>query len=382
MLIRKEWEEFEKKFLAPYASKSCESKGRKFYEPEHLYRTCFQRDRDRIIHSAAFRRLEYKTQVFLIHEGDYFRTRLTHTIEVSQIAKTIAKVLRLNEDLTEAIALAHDLGHTPFGHAGEEILNELMKEEGGFNHNLQGLRVVEFLEERYPNFRGLNLTWEVREGIAKHSSNFKEFSDKIEEYEPQKNPSLEAQIVSLADEIAYDSHDLDDGLKNKMLEESSLKKLEIYKRTEKEIKSQYANLSKKLKIRLIIRRLIDWQVSDLIDTTRKRLKKFNIRNVEEVRNFGEFLVSFSKEMQDLRAPLREFLFFNLYKHQKVVRMACKAKRILKELFYAFEKNPEQLPPDFQNMIKRGTQLKRVVCDYIAGMTDRYAYQEYKNLFLP
>ncbi len=382
MFIRKEWQDFEKKSLAPYACKSYESRGRKFFESEHLYRTCFQRDRDRIIYSSAFRRLEYKTQVFLIREGDYFRTRLTHTIEVSQIARTIAKVLRLNEDLTEAIALAHDLGHTPFGHAGEEMLNELMKEEGGFNHNLQGLRVVELLEERYPNFRGLNLTWEVREGIAKHSANFKEFSEKIKEYEPQKNSSLEAQIVSLADEIAYDSHDLDDGLKNKMLEESSLKKLEIYKRVEKEVKSQYKNLNRKLKIRLIIRKLIDWQVSDLIKNTREKIKKYDIKNVEDVRNCRELLASFSKEMQDLRIPLREFLFSNLYRHYRVVRMACKAKKILKELFIAFKNNPEQLPPDFQNMIKKGESVLRVICDYIAGMTDRYAYQEYKNLFLP
>jgi len=259
------------------------SRGRKFKEEEHSYRNIYQRDRDRIIHSAAFRRLEYKTQVFVYHEGDYYRTRLTHTIEVAQIARTIAKALMLNEDLVEAIALAHDLGHTPFGHAGEEALNTLMKSHGGFNHNLQTLRIVDTLEERYPNFKGLNLTWEVREGIAKHTTNY-DSATKISEFRPNKMPTLEAQVVDIADEIAYDNHDLDDGITSGLINENSLFSLNLWKEAEEHIKSKVGEIESKIKKYQIIRFLIDTLVSDLINQSKKNILSSKISSIEDVRN--------------------------------------------------------------------------------------------------
>ncbi|MDD5059632.1 MAG: deoxyguanosinetriphosphate triphosphohydrolase [Candidatus Omnitrophica bacterium] len=372
--------EFEEKFLAPYAMKSCDSRGRVYKEAEHPYRLCYQRDRDRIIHSAAFRRLEYKTQVFVNHEGDYYRTRLTHSIEVSQIARTIANALRLNTDLTEAIALAHDLGHTPFGHSGEEILNELMKKSGGFNHNLQGLRVVDCLEQRYPDFPGLNLSWEVREGIVKHSSVF-DIAVRIKEFLPEKSPTLETQLVDVADEIAYDNHDLDDGLTSGLIKESDLEGLEIWKKINHKISQKYDKIEFNYRKYLIIRGLINLQVTDLIQATQAEITRLKIKKYTDPHKIGKKIVDFSKEVKELRKPLRDLLMQKLYHHYRVMRMSTKAKRFIKELFCEYIIHPQQLPSEIQqNIPKEG--VKRVVCDYIAGMTDRYALDEYKKLFDP
>jgi dGTPase len=380
MLNQNQIKEFEEKFLAPYAAKSADSRGRNWPEKEHAYRTCYQRDRDRIVHSAAFRRLEYKTQVFVNHEGDYYRTRLTHTIEVAQIARTIAAALRLNTDLTEAVALAHDLGHTPFGHSGEEALNELMARHGGFNHNLQGLRVVDCLEERYPDFPGLNLTWEVREGIVKHSSAFDK-AVKIKELCPDLKPSLETQIVDIADEIAYDNHDLDDGITSGLLKESELEDLEIWKNIWLDISKKYDKISSERKKYLIIRSLINIQVTDLIQETEKRINKCGLKSSADVRKAPQKIVSFSKTMTELRKPLREFLMHRLYRHYRVIRMSNKAKLFIQELFKYYLDKPEALPTSMQAKIAKDGR-RRVVCDYIAAMTDRYALDEYKKLFDP
>jgi dGTPase len=380
MLNQEQIKAFEDNFLAAYAMKSYNTRGRVHKEKEHPYRSVYQRDRDRIIHSAAFRRLEYKTQVFVNHEGDYYRTRLTHTIEVAQIARTIAAALRLNVDLTEAIALAHDLGHTPFGHSGEDALDELMKKFGGFNHNLHGLRVVDLLEERYPDFPGLNLSWEVREGIIKHSSAF-DRSVKIKNLAPQELPTLETQVVDIADEIAYDNHDLDDGITSGLLKEANLEKLPIWNNISKETDRKYAKILPERRKYLIIRSLIDMQVTDLIHETEKRINKLKLKSCTQAKRLDSKLVSFSKSMQDSRKPLRTFLMENLYHHYRVIRMSNKAKRFIQELFKIYINNPKQLPPHIQkNIPADGT--RRVICDYIAGMTDRYALDEYKKLFDP
>ncbi|MFH1825587.1 MAG: deoxyguanosinetriphosphate triphosphohydrolase [Candidatus Firestonebacteria bacterium] len=375
LLTREKLEDDEEKFLESYGVKSKFSKGRKIKEPEHPYRTCFQRDRDRIVHSNAFRRLEYKTQVFVIHENDYYRTRLTHTIEVTQIARTIAKALRLNEDLVEAIALAHDLGHTPFGHSGEEKLNKLMKKYGGFEHNKQSLRIVDELEERYPEFSGLNLTYEVREGLAKHKTDFdnslsKEFKTRF--------PSLEARVVNLADEIAYCSHDLDDGIKSNLIKIDDVDKLEICK----EISQKLSNLSFEKRRYLLVRNIINTLSTDLINETVKNLKIYKIKSVNDVRNVNKPIVSFSSVMIKKKKELREFLFKNLYKHYKVVRMEVKAHKILEDLFNTYLKNFNKiLPSDLLEKIKKYYK-EQIVCDFIAGMTDRYALEEHKKLFDP
>lgn len=367
-------------FLAPYAMKSYNSRGRVYKEDEHPYRSCYQRDRDRIIHSAAFRRLEYKTQVFVNHEGDYYRTRLTHSIEVSQIARTVASTLRLNMDLTEAIALAHDLGHTPFGHSGEEALNDLMRSCGGFNHNLQGLRVVDCLEERYPDFPGLNLSWEVREGIVKHSSSF-DVAGRIKEFFPKRAPTLETQAVDVADEIAYDNHDLDDGLTSGLIKEKDLENFEIWEKINRKIDRKYAKIDPALRKYLIIRSLIDLQVSDLIQETRKNIARFKVKKYADLAKTHVRIVDFSKDVRTLRKPLRQFLMQRLYHHYRVMRMSIKAKRFIRELFREYLRAPAQLPSEVQLKIPRDG-LRRVVCDYIAGMTDRYALDEYKKLFNP
>ncbi|MGA2774778.1 MAG: deoxyguanosinetriphosphate triphosphohydrolase [Candidatus Omnitrophota bacterium] len=380
MLNQRQIREYEDVFLAPYAMKSCNSKGRKYPEKEHAYRSVYQRDRDRIIHSAAFRRLEYKTQVFVNHEGDYYRTRLTHTIEVAQIARTIASALRLNTDLTEAIALAHDLGHTPFGHSGEEVLNELMKDCGGFNHNVHGLRVVDYLEERYPGFPGLNLSWEVREGIVRHSSLFDK-AGKIREFSAKEMPTLETQVVDIADEVAYDNHDIDDGLTSGLIREGELERLAIWENINRQIGSKYAKINVELRKYQIIRSLIDIQVTDLISQTENNLKRLKLDSAFKAKKCGIKVVVFSKEMLDLRKPLRKFLMADLYHHYRVVRMSNKAKRFITELFKDYLKKPEQLPAQIQKKIPKDG-VKRVVCDYIAGMTDRYALDEYKKLFYP
>lgn len=374
-------EEFENKYLASYAMKSCLSKGRRYKEKEHSYRSCYQRDRDRVIHSAAFRRLEYKTQVFVNYEGDYYRTRLTHTLEVAQIARTIASSLRLNSDLVEAVALAHDLGHTPFGHSGEEALNELMKDYGGFNHNLQGLRTVDTLEERYPEFPGLNLSWEVREGIVRHSS-FYDKGAKVEEFQINRMPTLETQIVDIADEIAYNNHDLDDGLTSGLLDESGLNKVELWNLAIQKTSASHHRLSAQLRRYQIIRVLIDLQVTNLINETQRRIRQARIKSINDVLNNKEKLVAFSPEMMRLRLPLKDFLMQNLYQHYRVIRMSNKARRFIGELFNVYMDNLEQLPKHESLRLKREEDPRRIVCDYIAGMTDRCALDEYKKLFDP
>jgi len=366
------------KKISVFGMSSKYSRGRRYPEKEHPYRDIYQRDRDRIIHSTAFRKLEYKTQVFVYHEGDYYRTRLTHTLEVSQIARTISRVLGLNEDLVEAIALAHDLGHTPFGHAIEEVLDDLMKEEGGFDHNSQGLRVVDFLEKRYPNFSGLNLSYETREGIIRHSasSKIRNFVD-ISEFFLDKQPTLEAQVVDLADEIAYDNHDLDDGLKSNMIYDGDLERISIWNMVSKKIKKEYSNLNKDLYKYLIIRNLIDIEVTDLIKNTLKNIKKMKINSFREVKQCEERVATFSKDMNDLRKELRNFLYKNLYCHFRVLKMSDKAKRFIKAIFEIYSNNPMLLPADL-----RGKSIKRAICDYISGMTDMYALEEYNRLFNP
>ena len=380
MLTQKQIKEFEDAFLASYAMKSSLSRGRVYKEAQHPYRTEYQRDRDRIIHSAAFRRLEYKTQVFVNHEGDYYRTRLTHSLEVAQIARTIAQALRLNGDLTEALSLAHDLGHTPFGHSGEDALNELMAKHGGFNHNLHGLRVVDILEERYPDFPGLNLTWELREGIVKHSSAF-DTPVKIKGLAPDESPTLETQVVDIADEIAYDNHDFDDGLTSGLLREEDLEALPLWQEMYDRVMRQYAHIDAEKRKYIIIRSLINMQVTDLIQETERRIRAFKIKSAKDVKKTRAKVVSFSKELQARRMALREVLKEKLYRHYRVVRMSYKAKRFIQELFSLYVDKPEQLPMHVQKRIaKDGT--RRVVCDYIAGMTDRYALDEYKKLFDP
>lgn len=380
MLNQNKIRELEDINLAPYAMKSYRSRGRAYNEKEHPYRSAYQRDRDRIVHSAAFRRLEYKTQVFVNHEGDYYRTRLTHTIEVAQIARTIAQALRLNADLVEAIALAHDLGHTPFGHSGEEALNELMSDYGGFNHNLQGLRVVDYLEERYPDFPGLNLTWEVREGIIKHSTAF-DTAVRVKEFSAAQFPSLETQVVDIADEIAYDNHDLDDGLTSGLLEEKDLEGLAIWQELHKKISARYKKVDRDKRKYLLIRTLIDMQATDLITQAEKNIRSFKIKSYADVKKSEKKVVTFSSRMLELRRPLRALLMNKLYHHYRVMRMSIKAKRFIKELFEVYVDKPEQLPDAAQDKIKTDGVM-RVVCDYIAGMTDRYALDEYKKLFNP
>lgn len=383
MLTRQDMEEREYKLLAPYAMKSGEARGRVYKEKEHDYRSAYQRDRDRIIYSSAFRRLEYKTQVFVNHEGDYYRTRLTHTLEVAQIAKSIARALRLNEELTEAIALAHDLGHTPFGHAGEDALRELMAEHGGFEHNAQGLRVVDFLEERYPTFPGLNLTYEVREGVVKHATSFDHptIIIDIKGFEPESLPLLETQAVDIADEIAYDNHDLDDGITSGLIKESSLEKIGIWKNISNLIDKKYPAQSDEKRKYQIIRAIINNQVTDLIQESEKNIKKFKIKSPKDAKRLPGKVITFSRTMRERRKPMRQFLMENLYQHYRVVRMSDKALRFIKKLFEVYLAKPQQLPPTSRKRLS-GESPQRVICDYIAGMTDRYALDEYKKFFEP
>ena len=379
MLIREELEKREDNYLVPYAMKSMHTRGRTHPEDEHPYRSVYQRDRDRIIHSTAFRRLEYKTQVFVNHEGDYYRTRLTHTIEVAQIARSISRALCLNEDLSEAIALAHDLGHTPFGHSGEDALRILMKHHGGFEHNIQGLRVVDILEKRYSQFSGLNLSWEVRESIAKH----KTLSDdpNVIKFDLNKQPLLEAKIVDIADSIAYDNHDIDDSLKAGLITESGLEKVALWRYAKEKVKEEYNNLTKEMENIHTIKHLIDMEVTDLIEHTQLMIEKMKIKTTDDVQKCKERLVSFSPEISKKKLELQEFLQQNAYSHYRVVRMADKAKRFVEELFNAFIENPMQLPPEYQKWIEEAG-LYQGTCDYIAGMTDRFAQDEYLKLFYP
>lgn len=367
--------------LSSYAAKSTNSRGRKYEETEHAYRTPYQRDRDRIIHSAAFRRLEYKTQVFVNHEGDYYRTRLTHSLEVAQIARTLAKALALNEELTEALSLAHDLGHTPFGHAGEDILNKLMKKYGGFNHNLHTLKIVDELEERYPDFPGLNLTWETREGIIKHTTEFDK-SRIPKDLAPQEMPTLEAQIVDIADEIAYDNHDLDDGLTSGLIQEEGLNDVPFWRETKKTVTQSLNDSKSSLKRYQIIRKLISILVDDCIYESKKRLKEKHIRLLSDVKKSNIKIIDFSDAIKKKRVPLRAFLKKELYHHYRVNRMSDKAQRFIEALFNAYVKNTAMLPTEHRIKIKNTKHKHVVICDYIAGMTDRFALDEHEKLFNP
>ena len=379
MLKRRDLEKKED-LLAPYAQKSRNTKGRCYKEEEHPYRSCYQRDRDRIIYSTAFRRLEYKTQVFVNHEGDYYRTRLTHTLEVYQIAKSIARALGLNEDLVEAVSLAHDLGHTPFGHSGEDALGEIMQEHGGFEHNSQGLRVVDHLEDRYPDFPGLNLTYEVREGIIKHSTPFDRPRPAIP-FELKGSPLLEIQVVDIADEIAYDNHDLDDGITSGLIKESELKAVGLWRQTDKDVRQRYPRVKGEVLKHQIISSLINKQITDLLNRTEANIKRFNVRAAQDAFKIPERIVTMSSSMHAMRLPMREFLTEKLYKHYRVVRMSSKAHRFITSLFQVYLEKPEQLPPNTQARLKKEDK-HRVICDYIAGMTDRYALDEYKKFFEP
>jgi len=380
MLTRKKIEEEESLILAPYAVKSKDTKGRVHKEKEHDYRSAYQRDKDRVIYSTAFRRLEYKTQVFVNHEGDHYRTRLTHTLEVSQIARAIARALRLNAELVEAIALAHDVGHTPFGHSGEDTLRELLKDHGGFNHNAQGLRTVDFLEKMYPSFDGLNLTYEVREGIIKHTTSF-DVPEPSSSFGKNPQPSLEAQVVDVADEIAYDNHDLDDGLASGLLKSDALDGIAVWDNIAEIVTKEYPKIDRKIKRSQIIRTLINLQVTDVIKNTEERINKLKIESVEDARKHQEKIVGFSDDVNVLRKPLREFLVKNLYNHYRVIRMSEKAYRIMRDLFEVYTKRPEQLPPSQSVKLKKEDKYS-VVRDYIAGMTDRYAQAEYEKFFDP
>ncbi|MBI5888640.1 MAG: deoxyguanosinetriphosphate triphosphohydrolase [Deltaproteobacteria bacterium] len=374
--------ELEAMRLAPYASKSFETKGRRHREAEHPFRTPFQRDRDRIIHSNAFRRLEYKTQVFVYHEGDHYRTRLTHTIEVAQISRTIARALELNEDLSEAIALAHDLGHPPFGHSGEKVLDRLMKDHGGFEHNGHSLRIVQELEKRYPAFDGLNLTWEVREGIVKHNSEH-DRPGMNDDYEKDRPPCLEAQIVDIADEIAYNNHDIDDGLLSEMIDPDALKGVELWNGYFNEIKAAHPDADFKILKYQTIVRIINAQVTDLVDTVRAAIEEKGIKSLADVRAGKKAIARFSPAMEKKNRQLKKFLYENLYRHHRVERMADKAERIVTELFNAYKRAPRLLPPRLCSLIEHsGREKHRVICDHIAGMTDRFALDEYKKLFDP
>ncbi len=376
---RQELEQFEKQSLAPYACLSSESAGREYPQEEHPFRTRFQRDRDRIVHSKAFRRLEYKTQVFVNHEGDHYRTRLTHSIEVAQIGRSISRMLGLNEDLAEAICLAHDLGHPPFGHSGQDVMNELMKDHGGFEHNRQSLRIVTVLEERYPKFHGLNLTFEVMEGISKHFTDYD--LPEGRGFHREGQPSIEAQIANLSDEIAYNNHDLDDGLRSGMITLDQLREVEIWNDLYTQVEKDLDGAPNKLMVHETIRRLINRLVTDLIQQTEKNLQEYKIRSVEDIRKAGKSLVSFSEAIKQTNAELKKFLFKNLYRHYRVERMADKAGRILTDLFQAYQQNPKILPPEVFTR-SRGEPPHRAICDYIAGMTDRFALDEHQKLFDP
>jgi len=365
--------------LAPYAAHPSQTKGRRHVEPAAQARTEFQRDRDRIVHSTGFRRLEYKTQVFVNHEGDLFRTRLTHSLEVAQIGRSIARVLALNEDLTEAIALAHDLGHTPFGHAGQDALHECMHAHGGFEHNLQSLRVVDQLEEHYAEFDGLNLCYETREGILKHCSkeNAKQLGEIGERFLNGRRPSLEAQLANLADEIAYNNHDVDDGLRSGLITLEQLAEVELFERHAVIVRKAYPEINERRLVHEIVRRMINALVMDLLQTTQQRISDHKPQSIDDVRNSGE-LIAFSDSMRAESKALKKFLYDNLYRHYQVMRMSEKAKRIIRELFDAFMAEPRLLPTAHQ--AKAQEHLPRTVADYIAGMTDRYAMREHRRLF--
>ena len=365
--------------LAPYAARADRSRGRSHAEEPSAYRSEFQRDRDRIIHSSAFRRLEYKTQVFVNHEGDLFRTRLTHSLEVAQIARSIARNLCLNEDLAEAIALAHDLGHTPFGHAGQDALNDCMKEHGGFEHNLQSLRVVDVLEERYGGFDGLNLCFETREGILKHCSleNAKQLGDVGRRFIERTQPSLEAQLANLADEIAYNNHDIDDGLRSGLLTIEQMMTINPFRRHAEAVRRLFPDIHERRLILETVRRMINELIIDVTETSRANIENAQPRSIDDIRAQRP-LIAFSPSIRDEAVALKRFLHKNLYEHYLVQRMTNKAKRIVSESFELFMAHPILLPTGhFHRTREHGA---RAIADYIAGMTDRYAIREYRRLF--
>jgi dGTPase len=378
LFTRERLEQIEDDALAPYGMRSRNSRGRVYPEDEHQYRTVYQRDRDRIIHTTAFRRLEYKTQVFVNTEGDYYRTRLTHTLEVAQIGRTLARALGANEDLTEAVCLVHDIGHPPFGHSGEQALNALMKDHGGFDHNQQSLRVVETLERRYPDFAGLNLSYEVREGIVKHETEYDVSS--AQSFDPDKRGLLEAQIANAADEIAYNAHDLDDGLRAGLIRSVDLNGLELWERLKHSVGWEGMDFDEMWRHRLI-RRLIGIEVTDVINATDDRITEAGIKSTDDVQLLDHNLIGFSDAQKQLNRGLKNFLYQRMYKHTRVIRMQMKADRLLGELFNAYVAEPGQLPSSAQQRIEE-VGLPRAVCDYIAGMTDRFALDEHAKMFDP
>lgn len=384
MRKRQDIEELENKILAPFAMKSQDSAGREYEEPLHEGRTCYQRDRDRIVHAEAFRKLEYKTQVFIIFEGDYYRTRLTHTIEVAQLARTIGRNLRLNEDLIEAIALAHDLGHPPFGHAGEEALDDLVKKANpkGFNHNLRSFEIVTKFEKKYPNFPGLNLTREVLVGILKHQTIYDTpGGDVYRKY--KEGPTLEAQVVDIADSLAYLNHDVDDGLTSGCITEADLMESELWQKAVKKV-GAFAEKDRNIFKYQVVKELIDMQVKDLLLTTDARIKKSGVASSVEVKKCKEYFIGFSATMKKERDQLQEMLNIKLYHHWRVERMTFKARRILGDLFKVYMDNPKQLPYEiYARDVKFSTsQQHELIGNYIASMTDRFAIDEHRRLFDP
>ena len=375
---REEIEQLERQFLAPYAQFSADTRGREHAEEPPDWRTHYQRDRDRVIHSRAFRRLEYKTQVFLNGSGDHLRTRLTHTMEVAAIARNIARALKLNDDLAETIALAHDLGHSPFGHKGEMVLNQLMKDHGGFEHNRQSLRVVEELEQKYPGFPGLNLTWEVREGLAKHQTSY-DLPGRRAGFDA-KSASLEAQVANLSDEITYYSHDLDDGLDSGLLSEDKLnRQVRLWRQSARTVQKQYGELPEECRRYFIIRCIIDGQVRDVVGTTEKRILDSRVGAADEVRRHSESLVQYSAKRRELNLELRNYLYENLYYNPVVHEPNQRAVRMMEQLFHYYLEHPREVGAQSRRRIKK-IGLHRAVCDYIAGMTDRYVIQEHHRLF--
>jgi len=375
---RQELEQIERQTLAPYAQFSGDSRGRVYPEEPPLWRTQYQRDRDRVIHTRAFRRLEYKTQVFLNGSGDHLRTRLTHTIEVAAVSRNIASALKLNTDLAETIALAHDLGHSPFGHKGETVLARLMKGRGGFEHNQHSLRIVEHLEQKYPDFPGLNLTWEVREGLAKHQTSY-DHPERRKGFDA-KNSSLEAQIANLADEITYYSHDLDDGLESGLLSETQLiKKVRIFAQAARLVKKEHGALPDECRRYFIIRTIIDMQIRDVVENSERLALDAGVRSADDVRRFPKALVQHSPERRTLNLELRDYLYKNLYYNPVVHQPNLRAIKMLEELFHYFLKHPKDIGESSQKRVKK-IGLHRAVCDYIAGMTDRYVMLEYQRIF--
>ncbi len=376
IFTRQQLEELEDQALAPYGIRSKNSKGRAFPEDEPKHRTSFQRDRDRILHTTAFRRLEYKTQVFIISEGDYYRTRLTHTLEVAQLGRTIARALGANEDLVEAICLAHDLGHSPFGHSGENILNRLMQDHGGFDHNKQSFRIVTELAKRYPEFSGLNLTWETQEGIVKHETEY-DVSDATD-FNPDLRGHLEAQIANVADEMAYTAHDLDDGLRSGMITPAMLEGITLWEIVIESVGLRNSEIEELNRHRLI-RRLIGLEISDMVNTTGQRLRESGAKSVDDLQRLDYNVASFSEDMHRRNRKLKDFLYNCLYRHYRVIRMQDKAERVISDLFEAYQRESAMLPNHIRKRIDR-FGLERTICDYIAGMTDRYAIQEHSKLF--